>query len=82
MVGLADPCDLSRLEAACSRTILAAGTDRDVPAAAVAGDGDAGAFLHGPASFANVVAMPGTITSDALDLPAASAGTGHDQARS
>ena len=36
-----------------------------------AGDGGAGAFLHGPASFANVVAMPGTITSDELGMPAA-----------
>jgi len=33
-----------------------------VPAAA--GDGGAAAFLRGPASFANVIPMPGTITSD------------------
>ena len=84
MVGLADRHDPSRLEAACVKAIaagdpsyrtikgiLAAGTDRDQPAAA-AGDGGAGAFLHGAASFANVVAMPGTITSDELDMPAAS----------
>jgi hypothetical protein len=95
VVGLADRHDPSRLEAACARAItagdpsyrtikgiLAAGTDRDAPAAAAAGDGGAGAFLHGPASFANVVAMPGTITSDELDMPAASAGTGHGEARS
>jgi len=24
------------------------------------------AFLHGPASFANIIPMPGTITSDAV----------------
>jgi len=83
VVGLADRHDPSRLEAACARAlaagdpsyrtikgILAAGTDR--PARAVAsGDGGAGAFLHGPASFANVVPMPGTIISDELDMPAA-----------
>jgi hypothetical protein len=86
VVGMADKHDPSRLEAACARAItagdpsyrtikgiLAAGTDRDqLPAAAAAGDGGAGAFLHGPASFANVVPMPGTITSDELDMPAAS----------
>src|SRR5207302_9825798 len=84
-----------RLEAACARAIeagdpsyrtvkgiLAAGTDRDGPAAAAAGDGGAGAFLHGPASFANVVAMPGTITSDELDMHAASAVRDHGEARS
>jgi transposase len=92
VVGLADRHDRSRLEAACAKAtaagdpsyrtikgILAAGTDRSQPAAA-AGDGGAGAFLHGPASFANVVAMPGTITSDDLDRPAASGG-GHGEAR-
>ena len=45
--------------------ILAAGTERDdVPLAA--GDGGAAAFLHGPASFANVVPMrpAGAVTSD------------------
>jgi hypothetical protein len=95
VIGLADKHDPSRLEAACAKAIaagdpsyrtikgiLAAGTDRDAPAAAASGDGGAGAFLHGPASFANVVAMPGTITSDELDMPAASAGTGHGEARS
>ena len=94
VVGLADRHDPSRLEAACAKAvaagdpsyrtvkgILAAGTDRSQPAAA-AGDGGAGAFLHGPASFANVVAMPGTITSDELDMPAASGSTGHGEARS
>ena len=84
VVGMADRHDRSRLEAACAKAItagdpsyrtikgiLAAGTDRDLPAAAAAGDGGAGAFLHGPASFANVVAMPGTITSDELAMPGA-----------
>ena len=33
---------------------------------AAAGDGGAAAFLHGPASFANIIPMPGTITSDAV----------------
>ena len=81
VIGMADRHDRSRLEAACARAIaagdpsyrtvkgiLAAGTDRSqLPAAA--GDGGAGAFLHGPASFANVVPMPGTITTDELDMP-------------
>jgi len=87
VVGLADRHDPSRLEAACARAlaagdpsyrtvkgILAAGTDRDARAgAAPAGDGGAGAFLHGPASFANVVAMrpAGAITSDEPGMPAA-----------
>jgi transposase len=94
VVGLADRHDPSRLEAACAKAItagdpsyrtikgiLAAGTDRGIPQAAAAGDGGAGAFLHGPASFANVVPMPGTITSDELDMPAAS-GAGQGEARS
>jgi hypothetical protein len=89
VVGLADRHDPARLEAACAkavaagdpsyrtvRGILAAGTDRDALAPAAAGDGGAGAFLHGPASFANVVAMPGTITSDELDMPATGSGSG------
>ena len=47
------------------RGILAAGAERDqLPAAA--GDGGAAAFLRGPASFANVIPMPGTIPSDAV----------------
>ena len=33
---------------------------------AAAGDGGAAAFLRGPASFANVIPMPGTIPSDAV----------------
>jgi hypothetical protein len=87
VVGLADRHDPARLEAACAKAIaagdpsyrtikgiLAAGTDRGPAAAAASGDGGAGAFLHGPASFANVVAMPGTITSDELAMPAASDG--------
>ena len=96
VVGLADRHDPSRLEAACAKAItagdpsyrtvkgiLAAGTDRGQPAAAATGDGGAGAFLHGAASFANVVAMPGTITSDELDMPAASSGhRDHGEARS
>jgi hypothetical protein len=47
------------------RGILAAGTERDQLLAA-AGDGGAAAFLRGPASFANVIPMPGTIQSDAV----------------
>ena len=77
VIGLADKHDPSRLEAACAkaitagdpsyrtvRGILAAGAERDqLPAAA--GDGGAAAFLRGPASFANVIPMPGTIPTDA-----------------
>jgi transposase len=78
VIGLADRCAPGRLEAACAKAIaagdpsyrtikgiLAAGAERE-PAPAAAGDGGAAAFLHGPASFANVVPMPGTITSDQL----------------
>jgi hypothetical protein len=78
VIGLADKHDPSRLEAACAKAtaagdpsyrtvkgILAAGTERDVPPA-TAGDGGAAAFLRGPASFANVIPLPGTITSDAI----------------
>jgi transposase len=78
IIGLADKHAPGRLEAACAKAtaagdpsyrtvkgILAAGTERDqLPAAA--GNGGAAAFLRGPASFANVIAMPGTITSDAV----------------
>ena len=78
VIGLADRHDPSRLEAACAkaitagdpsyrtvRGILAAGTEQErLPAAA--GDGGAPAFLRGPASFANVIPMPGTIPSDAV----------------
>jgi transposase len=78
VIGLSDKHDPSRLEAACAkaitagdpsyrtvRGILAAGTERDqLPAAA--GDGGAAAFLRGPASFANVIPLPGTVTSDAV----------------
>jgi len=78
VIGLADKHDPGRLEAACAkaiaagdpsyrtvRGILAAGTERDqLPAAA--GDGGAAAFLRGPASFANVIPLPGTIPSDAV----------------
>ena len=77
IIGLADKHDPARLEAACAKAIaagdpsyrtikgiLAAGAERDqLPAAA--GDAGAAAFLRGPASFANVVPMPGAITSDA-----------------
>ena len=79
VVGLAERHDPGSLEAACAKAItagdpsyrtvkgiLAAGTDRDQPAAAAAGDGGAAAFLRGPASFANVIPLPGTITSDAV----------------
>ena len=78
VIGLAGKHDPSRLEAACAkaitagdpsyrtvRGILAAGAERDqLPAAA--GDGGAAAFLRGPASFANVIPMPGTIPADAV----------------
>jgi transposase len=78
VIGLADKHDPSRLEAACAkaiaagdpsyrtvRGILAAGTEQDrLPAAA--GDSGAAAFLRGPASFANVIPLPGTIPSDAV----------------
>jgi hypothetical protein len=78
IIGLADKHHPARLEAACAKAItagdpsyrtvkgiLAAGTDRDtLPAAA--GDGGAPAFLRGPASFANVIPLPGTLTSDAV----------------
>src|SRR5512135_78644 len=86
VIGLADKHDPSRLEAACAkalaagdpsyrtmRGILAAGAERDqLPAAA--GDGGAAAFLRGPGSFANVIPMPGTLTSDAV-TPETTAGT-------
>jgi transposase len=78
IIGLADKHDPSRLEAACAKAtaagdpsyrtikgILAAGAERDqLPA--TAGDGGAPAFLRGPASFANVIPLPGTVTSDAV----------------
>ena len=79
VIGLADKHDPGRLEAACAkaaasgdpsyrtvRGILAAGTERDALQAAAAGDGGAAAFLRGPASFANVIPLPGTIPSDAV----------------
>ena len=78
IIGLADKHHPARLEAACARAItagdpsyrtikgiLAAGTDRDT-LPAPAGDGGAAAFLRGPASFANVIPLPGTLTSDAV----------------
>src|SRR5580658_5177573 len=84
VIGLGDKHHPGRLEAACAKAIdagdpsyrtikgiLAAGTERDqLPAAS--GDGGAAAFLHGPASFANVIPMPGTIPSDAV-TPASAA---------
>ena len=87
VIGLADKHDPGRLEAACAkaiaagdpsyrtvRGILAAGTERDtLPAAA--GDGGAAAFLRGPASFANVIPLPGTIPSDAVTAVTASGAT-------
>jgi hypothetical protein len=84
VVGLADRHDSSRLEAACAKAIaagdpsyrtikgiLAAGTDRDQLPEAAAGDGGAGAFLHGASSFANVVPMrpASAITTGELDMP-------------
>jgi len=84
IIALADRHDPGRLEAACARAaaagdpsyrtikgILAAGTERD-QAPAASGDGGAAAFLRGPASFANVIPMPGTIPSDAV-TPASTA---------
>ncbi|HEY2266828.1 MAG TPA: hypothetical protein VGI96_29695 [Streptosporangiaceae bacterium] len=85
VIGLAGKHDPGRLEAACAkaisagdpscrtvRGILAAGTERDqMPAAA--GDGGAAAFLRGPASFANVIPMPGTIPGDTV-TPGTAAG--------
>ena len=78
VIGLADRHAPSRLEAACAKAIaagdpsyrtikgiLAAGTETGQPPAC-AGDGGAAAFLRGPASFANVIPLPGTITSDAV----------------
>jgi transposase len=84
VIGLAGKHDPGRLEAACAkataagdpsyrtvRGILAAGAEQEqLPAAA--GDGGAAAFLRGPASFANVIPMPGTIPSAAV-IPAATA---------
>jgi transposase len=78
VIGLAGRNDPARLEAACAKAlaagdpsyrtikgILAAGTENGaLPAAA--GDGGAAAFLRGPASFANIIPMPGTVTSDAV----------------
>jgi transposase len=85
IIGLDSKHDPGRLEAACAKAItagdpsyrtikgiLAAGTEREgLPAAA--GDGGAAAFLRGPASFANVIPLPGTITSDAVQEPGAEA---------
>jgi hypothetical protein len=78
VIGLADKHDPGRLEAACAKAvtagdpsyrtikgILAAATERE-PAPPGAGDGGAAAFLRGPASFANVIPMPGAVTSDAV----------------
>jgi transposase len=93
VVGLAERHDTARLEAACARAvtvgdpsyrtikgILAAGAehDEDPTSSRRSGDGGAGAFLHGPASFANVVAFP---TANSAEAPTAPAGTtgGHGQ---
>ena len=78
VIGLADKHDPGRLEAACAKAvtagdpsyrtikgILAAATERE-PAPPGAGDGGAAAFLRGPASFANVIPLPGAVTSDAM----------------
>jgi transposase len=91
VIGLADRHDPSRLEAACAKAItagdpsyrtikgiLAAGTERERLARA-AGDGGAAAFLHGPASFANVVRMPGAITSDQVPMASTTRGRDHGQ---
>jgi transposase len=84
IIGLADKHDPGRLEAACAKAtaagdpsyrtikgILTAGTERD-QAPAASGDAGAAAFLRGPASFANVIPLPGTIPSDDL-TPASTA---------
>jgi hypothetical protein len=87
IIGLADKHDPGRLEAACAkaitagdpsyrtvRGILAAGAECDeMPAAS--GDGGASAFLRGPASFANVIPLPGTIPSDAVTAVTANGAT-------
>lgn len=78
VLGLADKHDPGRLEAACAaavaagdpsyqtvKGILAAGTERR-PLPSAVGDAGAAAFLRGPASFANVIPMPGTVASDDL----------------
>jgi len=78
VIGLADRCDPARLETACAtaitagdpsyrtiKGILAAGTEAGQPRPSAAARG-AAAFLRGPASFANVIPLPGTITSDAV----------------
>ena len=85
VIGLADKHDPGRLEAACAKAIaagdpsyrtvkgiLAAGAEAETPPAAT-GDGGAAAFLRGPASFANVIPMPGAVTSDAV-RPSATTG--------
>jgi transposase len=77
VIGLADAHDPTRLEAACAaataagdpsyrtiKGILAAGAEHQPAPAATAAAGPA--FLHGPASFANVIPLPGTITTDQL----------------
>ncbi len=78
VTGLADKHHPGRLEAACAKAltsgdpsyrtvkgILAAGAEaQSLPA--TTGDGGAAAFLRGPASFANVIPIPGAITSDAV----------------
>jgi transposase len=88
IIGLADKHDPGRLDAACAKAltagdpsyrtvkgILAAGAERDALPAAASGDGGAAAFLRGPASFANVIPMPGTVTSDAVTLEATTGAT-------
>lgn len=90
VVGLADKHDPTRLEAACAKAlsagdptyrtvkgILAAGTEHENRGEA-AGDGGAAACLHGPASFANVVPLPGTAASDALPSGNTSNGRGEE----
>jgi hypothetical protein len=48
----------------CSVVARAHGPSNQLPAAA--GDGGASAFLRGPASLANVIPLPGTVTSDTV----------------
>jgi hypothetical protein len=89
VIGLAERHDPARLEAACARAItagdpayrtvkgiLAAGAEHEATETRRGGDGGAAAFLHGPASFANVVPFP---AADPLDAPAETGTTDGDE---
>jgi transposase len=67
VIGLADKHDPSRLEAACAKAITAGDPSyRTIKGILAAGAEREAAFLRGPASFANVIPLPGTIPSDAV----------------